>query len=456
MSAPSAISAMSEVPPNDTSAEAALLSAVLSDPAQMDRLVGVIRPEDFYVGRHRALFELMLRQHADTGVVDIVTLRAGMSPELLRDCDGGAYLATLYAASMSGANALTYAEVITARSKQRALIHLAYELARCAREHQDPRSILEMAREHLSGVERQAGREPVTVASLLEDAFAEIGSSVAHAGISTGYVALDDVIGGFEPGQMVVIGGRPSMGKSALALNMALRLSANGVPVGYLSYEMTRKQIIRRALACYSGVSTSRLKGGVLLSDVEHDQLNQAAAILRRSSLVLDDTEGCTPEVMRARCRRLVQNHGARLLIVDHLHLMRPPERDRTVRSTTDSMTLISHAVKAMAVELQVPVIALCQLNREAAKVNRGATKARKWDDPDPDVLPPTLTDLRDSGALEQDADIAILLHREGYYTKANDIVAQVIVAKNRDGAVDTVKLGWQSTCQRFNDLTLG
>jgi len=445
-----------EPPPNDTDAEVALLGAVLLDPVQMDRLVGLVRPEDFYVGRHRALFDLMLRQHADAGTVDVVTLKAAMSPDLLASMDGGAYFGTILTSVATGSNAKSYANLIVERAKQRALLSAAYEIQRAAKEHQDPRAILEMARGLLSNAERTEGRGPVTVESLLEDAFAEIGSSVTNLGIGSGYPALDSLIGGMEPGQMIVLGGRPSMGKSALGLNIALRVASQSVPVGYLSYEMTRHQLVRRAIACHSGVSTRRLKGGALLTESEIDRLNQAAAILRASPLIVDDTEGCTPEVMRARCRVLVQKFGAKVLVVDHLHLMRPPERDRTVRSATDSMTLISHATKAMAVELQVPVIALAQLNREAAKANRevGGKRRRHDEDDGPAVSKPTLTDLRDSGALEQDADIVALIHRDGYYTKDPlDRTAEVIVAKNRDGEVGTAKLGWVAECQRFVDI---
>lgn len=441
-------------PPSDVDAEVAILGSVLLDPAQMDRLVGFIRPEDFYVGRHRALFDLMCRHHEQAGTVDVVTLRAAMSPDLLATMDGGAYFGALLASVCHGASARNYASVVVDRAKQRALLSAAYEIQRAAHEHQDPRAILEMARGILATAERSEGRGPVTVESLLDEAFAEIGSSVTNQGIGSGYHAIDGLIGGMEPGQMIVLGGRPSMGKSALGLNVGLRVASQGIPVGYLSYEMTRRQLVRRAVACHSGVSTRRLKGGALLSESEIDRLNEACAILKASPLVVDDTEGCTPEVMRARCRVLVQKFGAKVLIVDHLHLMRPPERDRTVRSATDAMTLISHAVKAMAVELQVPVIALAQLNREAAKANRDTGKRRHHDDDPPAVSKPTLTDLRDSGALEQDADIVALIHRDGYYTKDPfDRTAEVLIAKNRDGEVGTAKLAWVAECQRFTDI---
>lgn len=448
--------ASAQAPPSDIDAESALLAAMLKDPTQMDRVTS-LRPDDFYVARHRALFDLMRRHHEDHGTIDVVTLRAAMPAGLLRDLDDGAYLDTLLGSTANPGQARRYAEIVTERAKQRAMLTLAYDLDRAAREHQDPRVILEMARERLAGVERQGGKDPVTVESLLEDAFAEIASSTRNDGISTGFTALDGILGGFEAGQMIVLGGRPSMGKSALALNIALRVAGSGIPVGYLSYEMTRVQLVRRALACYAGLATNRLKGGALLDEAEIDRLNEARTILKHSPLVLDDTEGCSPEAMRARCRRLVQKHGAGLLVVDHLHLMRPPERDRTIRSATDSMTLISHAVKAMAVELGVPVLALAQLNREAAKANREvSTKRRKkWDEDGPDIARPTLTDLRDSGALEQDADVVALIHRDGYYTKVQDTVANVIVAKNRDGETGTISLGWSGACQRFDNLSV-
>ena len=454
---PPASASFAAAPPHDEAAEQALLAAILTEPARLDHLAGLVRPEDFYVGKHRRLFAHMLDQHERTGVVDLVTIRAAADLGGVEEFGGTAYLASLVAANVNPANAKGYADVVLARARQRSLLTAAHEIQKAAHEHQDPRAILELARGLLADAERSQGRAPATVASLLEEAFAEITSSVSHQGISTGFVAIDGLIGGLEPGQMVVLGGRPSMGKSALGLNMGLRIASQGVSVGYLSFEMTRKQLMRRALAHHSGVSTSRLKGGYFLTDQEQDRLNAASAILKDSPLVIDDTEGCSPEVMRARARVLVERHDAKVLVVDHLHLMRPPERDRTVRSSTDAMTLISHAVKATAVELGVPVLALCQLNREAAKQARPTSKRRKHDDDGPEIAKPMLTDLRDSGALEQDADVVMLLHRNGYYTKDPlDVTAEVIVAKNRDGETGTAKLSWIAGSQRFEDVDPG
>lgn len=442
---------LEQLPPNDPVAERAFIGSILLDGGQMDRVVGTIRPEDFYLGRNRRLFELMLAQYDRDGMVDPVTVRSMLTPDELREVDEENYLARAVITGRDAPDARSNAAIVVERAKQRALMNLTYEITRYVQGGRDSKSVLELVREHCAGLERQEGREPETVESLLESAFAEIAGSKRNTGYSSGWPALDSLIGGFEPGQMIVIGGRPSMGKSALALCLALNLSGSRIPVGYLSFEMTKRQLVRRAVACVSGISTNRLKGGELLEEYEIQRLNEGRATLKHSPLTIDDTEGCSPEVMRARGRRLVEKFGAKVLIVDHLHLMRAPERDRTVRSQTDSMTLISHAVKAMAVELAVPVLAVCQLNREAAKANKREDNEKDKAKPPP-IFKPTLTDLRDSGALEQDADVVMLIHRDGYYTKdKGDKTAEIIVAKNRDGDVDNVKLCWRAECQRFD-----
>ena len=442
------------VAPHDELAEQSFLSAVLQEPNRIDDVAGMLRPEDFYVGKHRRLYALILHQRETTGAVDLVTLRSAVAAAG-EECCEVEYLHTIALAAASPHNAKRYAEVIVARSRQRAFLAVASELQQAAHDQQDPAAILEMARSLLSSTERSTERDPSFVRDLLDDAFAEICSSTASIGYSTGYVQLDSILGGMEPGQVVLIAARTSMGKSALGLNIGARVASQAVPVGYLSFEMTRKQLLRRLLSCFSGVPMHRLKGGTLLSEQEHDRLNEAAVILRECPIVIDDAEACSPETLRARSRRLVEKHGAKLLVIDHLHLMKAPDRDRTIRSQVDKMTAVSAAVKGVAKELDVPILAMAQLNREAAKQGRQTNRKHRHDEDEPEIAKPILTDLRDSGSLEQDADAVLLLHRDAYYTKNRlDRTAEVIVAKNRDGATGTAKLSWIEECQRFEDVT--
>lgn len=443
--------AFARTPPNSPEAERALLGGLLVEPESFDDIASQVELGDFYLSAHRALFVTMLELRGARKPVDPVTILEALGKTgRLDDVGGKEALHALAAGGALGADLSEYATIVRERAIARGVIAAANDLARRAYDGQMTGSALvESMRATTTSLERSRSDAAVSVRDLLDDAFADIASSVTTRGIVTGLHALDEPIStGFEPGQLVLVGARPGMGKTALGVNLAMRIISAGTTVGFLSFEMTRKQVIRRLLASMASVPMKRLRGGTLLTDAEYAALDVAAQALRNgcAPLYIDDGSGPNTAVLRSKARALVERQGCGILFVDHLGLIRPPSSDRTIRSTVDVVSHVSRELKALAVDLRVPVVAMCQLSREAAKGNRGDANSTPHE--------PTLTDLRDSGSLEQDADMVLLLHRPGYYTKdPYDVTAKVIIAKQRDGETGVAKLAWNGQTQRFVDL---
>lgn len=444
-------------PPHSEPAERALLAAIMNNPTTIDAVRQVVASEDFYILKHARVFDACCTVADNAGAPDgvaVLTMLAEWGD--LIPFGGSDYLRDLAASYTEAVNATNYAETIRDHSRRRAIIAAAVDASRAAYDGAAPNDIIESTRGALTTMERKSSPKADTVASLLQAAFEDIDSPVARTGLPTGYQQIDSLLGGLEAGQMIVIGGRTSMGKTALALNIAARVALFGTPVGYVTMEMSKGQLIRRILASEARVNPKRLRGGRFVTDEERARLETTRHKLKTMPLVIDDVSSPSPEQLRSRSRTMLERHGIGLLVVDHLHLMRAPERDKTIRSSTDRMTSISGSIKALAKDLSIPVLALAQLNREAAKANREVStkKRKKWSEDGPDVSRPTLTDLRDSGALEQDADVVALVHREGYYTKdPGDHRAEIIIAKNRDGETGVANLSWSDGYQRFEDV---
>jgi replicative DNA helicase len=444
-------------PPHSEEAERALLAAILGSPSIIDAVRQVVVAEDFYILKHARVFDACCTVSDNAGAPDAVAVLTMLAEwGDLVPFGGSDYLRDLAATYTDATNATSYAATIRDHAKRRAIIAAAVDASRAAYDGAAPGDIIESTRGALTSMERKGAPKADTVASLLQSAFEDIDSPVARTGIPTGYQQIDSLMGGMEAGQMIVVGGRTSMGKTALALNIAARVAMVGTPVGYVTMEMSKSQLIRRILASEAKVNPKRLRGGRFVTDEERARLETTRHRLKSMPLIIDDVSSPSPEQLRSRARTMLERHRIGLLVVDHLHLMRAPERDKTIRSSTDRMTAISGSIKALAKDLGIPVVALAQLNREAAKANREVTtkKRKRWNEDGPDIARPTLTDLRDSGALEQDADVVALVHREGYYTKdPSDHRAEVIIAKNRDGETGVACLGWEDGYQRFVDI---
>lgn len=435
-------------PPHSIQVEQFLLGWALTSQEGFDEVADAVEMADFYLPAHRSLYGTMLELREAHKPVDSITVLEALKTLRRLDLVGGEdALRALVVASALDADVAECANILRNKATARQVIEASRQMMNKAYdETASGPELVEAMRATATVLERGKSAAPVSIVDMLEEAFSDIDSPVAARGIVSGLTALDDKIPtGFEPGQLILIGARPSMGKTALGVNFALRMIGNGVPVGFMSFEMSRKQMLRRLLAAMAQVNLRHLSGGRLVTEAERAALLDAVDRLQTgcAPLIVDDTSGTTTQVLRAKARAMVERDGAKILFVDHLGLIRAPAGDRTIRSTVDVVSHVSRELKGLAKDLNVPVVAMCQLNREAAK-RGGDTKP---------VGQPTLTDLRDSGSLEQDADIVMLLHRPGYYTGGDGALAQVGIAKQRDGETGTVNLAWAGWCQRFESM---
>lgn len=437
------------IPPHDLDAEAAVLGACLLDPEAIPRVVEILDAEHFYARANGRIFAT-IRCLFDGGTPpDAVTVRDALArANALDDVGGAEALVALVGKVESAANVESWATIVLDHAIRRRVLIAADDLRTAARRGDSAEQLAEIAQRAVGETEF-AGAARTSFVDMLEEAFAAIDAPCAQRGVPTLYGPLDELLGGFHPGSLNLLGARPSMGKSTLALNIAVNVALMGVPVGFLSLEMGAKDLTRKALAIRSGVAEKRMRGGHLLTDPERAAVNDAAAQLRHAPLFVEGGDFTTTTI-RAKIRSMRFKHAVELVIVDYLGLVRAPSDVRTIRSTVDLVTHVSGSLKGTAVGVGVPILALCQLSRANARENEGLDTSPKGGKDRPIRLP-GLTDLRDSGSLEQDADSVLFLHRDGYYTKdRTDTTAKVIVAKNRQGETGDVNLTWIPWCQRF------
>lgn len=429
------------MPPHSIEAEQGLLGAVLMFGAPvLDRIEGVIKPADFYREEHRRIFAAAKAQHEAGGNVDVVTVSDALTAAGYAERTGViAYLGELAASCLSAANVKRYAEIIRKRSTLRALQQLATDLqsACAAGDNRDPAEIAaELEAKMLQLVDRSES-DPVrlhyAMAEVLQDVEARRERGGQLAGLATGFQRFDRMTGGLEPGQLVILAARPSVGKTIAACNIAAQAAAGGSPVLFCTLEMTRREIAARILAARSRVTVHAMRSGT--SERGHwDAMSDAIAASTNWPMFIDDQPAISVAYVRAKARRIQRTEGLGLVVIDYLQLMRG-----TGDTRAQEVGSVSRGLKALAKELRVPVIALAQLNR--------ATESR------PDRRP-TLADLRDSGEIEQDADIVAMLHRESLYRDAPEWagLAELLIRKNRNGPTGDCLLAIDGPLMRFTD----
>lgn len=434
------------VHPHNLEAERALLGGLLQEPSKVEELADRLRPEAFFRPDHAALYELLVRMHRSQQAIDLITLPQRLEREGLAErCGGLPYVLQLPDHAPSVANLDHYADVIAEHAGLRQLIRAAEELQRRAFGSVDSVSVLiERSIKELSEVGHGGRSQAWGEISLLvdeeirrmEDAAAGIEDGRS---VYTGFVDLDEALGGLRGGQLIVLAARPGMGKTALALNMAQNasLSPELPGVAVFSLEMTRHELVSRMLTSLSQLNARRVREGDL-SEQEWGILVEASDDIRQTRIFIDDTPALSIGEVRARTRKLkAECPELSMVVVDYLQLMRGDDpRAPRIQQVGE----ISQGLKALAKDVGVPVIALSQLNRgvESRQDKR-----------------PVLSDLRESGAIEQDADIILFIYRDDYYDKEspNPGEAEVIIAKQRAGKTGTVKLVWRGAQQRFDSL---
>lgn len=447
--APGADDPAPRLPPQAIEAEQSLIGALLIGGEAFDQVADVIVEGDFYRDDHRRIFRHVGALVAAGKPVDVVTVAESIAAANETDQTGGlGYLAELAAAVASTRNARRYAEIVADRALLRALVAAGDQAAALgwqagsdtAAERVDAALGLLMALQE----SRPTASEPAPVMEGIGDVLREIDAAAANGGalpgLSTGFIELDAKTTGLHPGEFIVLAGRPAMGKTALAINIAERVALDGGVAAVFSMEMTKAELARRTLASVGRIPLTRLRTGQL-TDGDWEQLNAAVERLAGARLIVDETGGLTLPQLRARARRIKrQERRLDLLVVDYLQLM---EAGRQGENRNAEMTAISRGMKALAKELRCPIIGLSQLSRKVEE--RGDKR-------------PVMSDLRESGAIEQDADIVLMMFREEYYDPAssNAGIAEVIIGKQRNGPTGQVLLAFHGEHSRFANLAHG
>jgi len=436
--------------PWDEQAERAVLGAVLLEPAALDPALEILNPEDFHREAHRRVFEAMVALSRRAEAIDAVTVCAEMDRQAtLERAGGSAYVASLIDGLPRATNAAVYARIVHDRSLLRQTLHLADAMrAESSAAGRPAVEILDEAMQRffrLQETGRRGGLVPVQ--SIAHDALRSIEEMAekreAITGLATGYTKFDQMTAGLQGGDLIILAARPSMGKTTLALNMAQHAAVHErASVAIFSLEMAAKQLFYRLLCGEGRIDLYKLRTG-RLSREEWDRLVAAFETYDRTRLYIDDSSAVTPMEIRAKARRLKAEHGLDLVVVDYLQLMRS---ERRVESRQQEISDISGAMKGLAKELNVPVIALSQLSR-APDQRQGDHK-------------PQLSDLRESGAIEQDADVVLFIYRPEVYEKDEakivekglEGMAEIIVAKQRNGPTGFVPLYFVKQFTRFEN----
>ena len=436
-----------KIPPHSVEAEQAVLGGVFLDKEAWDKVAERVREEDFYRRDHRIIFRAISQLSNEGQPYDIVTVAEWLENHQLLDESGGMRnLAALAENTPSASNISAYADIVRKRSILRQLVSATSDINDTVfnPQGQSSEQILEFAEQTVFEIAEQEtrGRKSYQNISAYTDvvmeriqALAESESSIT--GIRTGYHDLDSITAGFQRADLIIIAGRPAMGKSALAVNIAETAAIKDKhSVAIFSMEMPAEQLTMRMMSSLANIDQHKVRTGKLDGD-DWIRFTSTVGMLQETKMFIDDTPALTPAELRARCRRISREHGLDLVVVDYLQLMQVAG---TVENRATEISEISRSLKAMAKELNIPVVALSQLNRSV--VSRQDKR-------------PLMSDLRESGAIEQDADVIIFIYRDEVYDEesSNKGMAEIIISKQRNGPIGKVKLAWRGQYTRFDNF---
>jgi len=437
---------LDRIPPHSLSAERSVLGSMILEREAVGQAIGLLKEECFYTPEHRLIFRALLELYDQNKPSDPVLLRQQLEQSQALEKVGGAeYLVRLMHAVPSAANIEHYAKVVRDKWMLRELILVAGKILQEAYSHNDdPQELLDRAEQKIFEVTQHrvsGGLEQLR--QFLEETFSQLDSREGHyiTGLPTGFVELDDMTSGLQNGELIIVAGRPSMGKTAFGMNVAEHIAVEEKkPVAFFSLEMSKQQVVQRLLCSRGKVDSHKLRRN-MLNDEEIAKLHTACDVLHDAPLYIDDTPGMSVMQLRAKARLLAVRANVAAVFVDYLQLLTSPGAE----SRQQEVSAISRSLKALARELNVPVIALAQLNRGV----EGRESHR-----------PRMSDLRESGSIEQEADLILLLHRQEYYQDMGERtgedasgVAEVIIAKQRNGPVGTIELQFSKRFTRFNNL---
>lgn len=434
--------------PQSTDLEASVLGALLIDPDVVVKIADIIRPIDFYDDRHRIIYESSLQLYEQESPIDVLTLSENLRAEgLLSDVGGSSYLTQLTNVVPTSANAEQYATIVATKSIRRRLISASREIADIG--HDEKRTIAELVEEAESKLfevsQRHVGNDVISLENILSESFDRLDSlhkdKGTIRGIPSGYKDLDGKLAGFQRSDLVILAARPSMGKTAMALNLAQNIAVkSNQPVLLFSLEMSKEQLVDRMLASEANVNSWNLRTGNL-SDGDFEKIGHAMGALSEAQIYIDDTPGITVSDLRTKARREAHKRELGLIIVDYLQLMSGGAKYGGDANRVQEISEISRGLKSVARELNVPVIALSQLSRSVESRN-------------PQI--PQLSDLRESGSIEQDADVVMFLYRDDYYnpdTSEKPNILDILIQKHRNGPTGKVELYYDLERQKIMNL---
>lgn len=433
------------LPPQNIEAEQAVLGAIFLEPSSLTLASEILLPEDFYRAAHQKIFGVMLNLSDQGKAVDVVTVTEELaSAKLLEDIGGVSYLTELASSVPTAANIEYYAKIVEEKSLLRRLIRTATSIAQDGYQREDEidvllddaeKRIMEVSGRKNAGNFHNIRDVLVRTYDHIEMLHSRVGDIT---GLATGFVELDKMTAGFQRNDLIIVGARPSVGKTAFALNIAQNVATKtGENVAIFSLEMGAEQLVMRMLCAEGNIDSQRLRTGSL-TDEDWGKLTMAMGSLSNAGIFIDDTPGVRVQDIRSKCRRLKQEGGLGMVIIDYLQLILGSGRSGENRQ--QEVSEISRSLKQLARELEIPVIALSQLSRG---VEQRQDKR------------PMMSDIRESGSIEQDADIVAFLYRDDYYDKEseNKNIIEIIIAKQRNGPTGTVSLAFVKEYNKFVNL---
>jgi replicative DNA helicase len=445
----SSLPANIKVPPNDLNAEGAVLSAMILDNWAVARALELLKEEYFYKRAHRLIFRAMAKLFEANVEIDLITLIDELKKDgHFEDVGGTAYLSEISDIVSSSANIEAHAQIILEKATLRHLINTANNIIDdCYHSDKESKAIVEKAEKEIFGVTQNLMLEGFeSISNIIPETLQNIERIATQksrvTGIASGFPELDKKTGGFQPGQFVVVAGRPSMGKTSFTMNIAFHAAVHQQKkVGIFSLEMDKEKLLMRMLSSGAEVSLSEMLQGYGIDQNKIFLITTVAEKLSEAPIYIDDRGSNTMMDIRSKARRLKAEEGLDLLIIDYMQLLMP-EKSKSTRQ--QEISEISRSIKILTKELKIPIIAVSQLSR--APESRGGEKRR-----------PVLADLRESGAIEQDADLVIFIYREEYYKKAEEVeapgIAEIIIGKNRNGPQGNIKLRFRGEYTLFEPI---
>jgi replicative DNA helicase len=438
---------LGRIQPQAIQLEEAVLGAIMIDKDGFPSIIEILRKESFYLEKNQLIFGIMSELFGKSQPIDLLTIHEALKKSNNLEFVGGiSYLMELTNKVGSAANIEYHARIIAQKYIQRELIRVSTDIIHDA--FDDTKDVLDLLDEAERGLyditdnNLNTGYESLATLAIKAQKEIEIVAAKGSdtTGVTTGYVKLDKITNGWQPSDLIIMAARPGMGKTAFTLSLAKNAAESGKAVAFFSLEMANIQLVQRLISMEAEIPSGKLRNGQL-DDQEWKRLHSAVDKLSKVPIYIDDTPGINIFELRAKCRRLKQNHDVSMIIIDYLQLMAGAPNDKR-GNREQEISSISRALKGLAKELHVPIIALSQLSR--AVESRGGEKR------------PQLSDLRESGAIEQDADIVSFIYRPGYYREASEKdnvpsdITEIIIAKHRNGGLDTVELRFIANLVKF------